>query len=278
MPTQSSQVPFGNTSPGEAGQLVITPPSRQLFLLWYDLNEGFESLIRPWVHSKGKRGFDLLFSCMGILIASPLIALIAVVIKMTSAGPVFFCQERIGKGNRPFVIYKFRTMKYDREQRGLTVTRCADQRMTGVGRVLRKVKLDELPQLFNIIRGEMTFVGPRPKLAAHEQMDMCCRPGLTGAATLIFAQEETLLSSVSEQVCEDFTIFTLNRIKAEIDLKYAQRSTFASDMGIIVSTVFTFGNNAAVQTLSELDERFDLNATAELAALLKGHEADQRAA
>jgi lipopolysaccharide/colanic/teichoic acid biosynthesis glycosyltransferase len=209
-----------------------------------------------WAESATKRGFDLIASTIGVVALLPVLGLIAVCIKLTSSGPILFCQERIGKDQVPFKIYKFRTMYVLSEEQGPTVTRGCDDRMTNIGKFLRKFKLDELPQLFNVIQGNMSLVGPRPKLEKHERMEMICKPGITGAATLVFAREQILLSQVPEEAFEDFTINVLNAIKAQIDTDYARKSTFQSDMKLLIVTVAGSKFQKPITNLPELLKKY----------------------
>jgi lipopolysaccharide/colanic/teichoic acid biosynthesis glycosyltransferase len=117
---------------------------------------------------------------------------------------------------------------------------------------LRRFKLDEMPQLFNVIIGEMSFVGPRPKIESHELMTMRCRPGITGAATMIFTREEEFLARVPEQHVELYAIRVLNPIKAQLDERYAEEGTFYSDLGILLTTVLRLGRSKDSFELPEL--------------------------
>ena len=179
---------------------------------------------------------------------------LAVLIKCSSRGPVLFRQERVGLGQKPFTIYKFRTMDTGSDCNGPSVTRKDDCRLTSIGRVLRKLKLDELPQLYNVLRGDMSLVGPRPKLAQHEQMYLFCRPGITGAATLVFAHEEEILSNVPHQHVESYTVGVLNPIKARLDLEYANAATLRSDIRMLLDTVFRLSANQPGLALPEFVE------------------------
>ena len=132
-----------------------------------------------------KRLFDIVCAACGLVALSPLFLITALAVGLTSPGGILFCQERIGLGGKPFIIYKFRTMR--KENSGLKITASGDDRITPVGRILRKTKLDELPQLFNVLRGDMSFVGPRPEvqeytdLYTEEQRQVfLVRPGITG--------------------------------------------------------------------------------------------------
>ena len=186
-----------------------------------------------WVHGRGKRAVDLAFASVALLLLSPLLAMIAIAVTLTSKGPVLFRQARMGKGGQPFTILKFRTM---RVQDGPLVTSRNDTRITGVGRWLRRAKLDELPQVVNVLRGDMSLVGPRPKISDHQMSELICKPGLTGAATLAFIEEEKMLVTVPEDQLETYVIDVLHRIKAEVDHEYALRSTFRSDLMLLFST------------------------------------------
>jgi len=209
---------------------------------------------QPWADSMAKRLFDLVVASIGAVILLPLLVVIALLIKLTSPGPALFRQQRVGKGQVPFTIYKYRTMHTasESEQPGHSVTRCGDHRFTSVGPWLRRFKLDELPQLINVIRGDMSLVGPRPKLPKHERMKMICRPGMTGAATIVFAQEQALLKTVPQETFEHFTVNVLNEIKAKIDKEYAETGTFRSDLGIIFATLGGFYRRKPAQSIAEL--------------------------
>lgn len=146
-----------------------------------------------------KRCFDILFSCFGLVVSLPVMVCIALLIKARMPGPVLFRQIRVGKEGRLFTMYKFRTMHIDRP--GSSVSVKGESRITPLGAVLRKGKLDELPELWNILKGEMSFVGPRPdvpgyadRLPEEDKVVLSVRPGLTGLATLKYIDEEELLS------------------------------------------------------------------------------------
>jgi lipopolysaccharide/colanic/teichoic acid biosynthesis glycosyltransferase len=190
--------------------------------------------------SKQKRCFDLIASVSTLMMFSPLMLLIGGLIKITSKGPVLFRQERIGLHQQPFIILKFRTMKHctAREDNGLTVTRQGDPRITRLGTLLRRLKLDELPQLINVARGEMSFVGPRPKIAQHENLCMLCRPGITGAATTLFSDEENLLAEVPAEFIESYVTSVLNPEKCRIDSHYIETARFTVDLKILADTLF----------------------------------------
>lgn len=211
-----------------------------------------------WSNSPGKRAFDLAVAVPAFLLSLPVLAAVAMAVKCTSPGPVLFRQWRSGKDQAPFLIYKFRTMREDAIRSGSTVTVKGDQRMTVLGKMLRRFKLDELPQLMNVIRGEMSLVGPRPKLPEHERMKLICRPGITGAATMVFSREEDLLAEICVDDIEQYTIQVLNPIKARLDTEYAEKSTLMSDLSILACTVMRLrpGGTPDLPELSEVSADF----------------------
>src|SRR5579862_6436950 len=157
----------------------------------------------------GKRAFDVFASAIGLLVLSPLLVVIACWIKLGTAGPVFFRQIRIGRGGEQFRILKFRSMVEDASKRGLGITVSGDGRVTRVGRFLRRYKLDELPQLWNVLRGDMSLVGPRPELPVYvaeytseQRLVLSARPGITDPASLTYRHEEELLAG--QQNPEEF--------------------------------------------------------------------------
>src|SRR5712692_8714855 len=150
-------------------------------------------VVSPWCDSVLKRGFDIFGAILLLVLLSPLMIAVAILVKLTSRGPVLFRQRRPGKNGHEFTILKFRTMIDGRRHEGPAVTRPFDPRVTWFGRFMRRWKLDELPQLFNVIRGEMSFVGPRPLPTQHweqpfMQEEATCvlsvRPGITSQATV----------------------------------------------------------------------------------------------
>jgi lipopolysaccharide/colanic/teichoic acid biosynthesis glycosyltransferase len=164
---------------------------------------------------------------------------IALCVRLTSPGPAFFTQFRVGRRGRHFRIYKFRTMSSGSEINGPGLTRDGDGRITGVGFWLRKLKLDEFPQFYNVLRGDMSLVGPRPKLQQYAGIvDMPYRPGVTGAASLAFRHEEKLLSRVHPSRMDDFYHQHIRPLKARIDARYMCRATFWSDMRLAGATFF----------------------------------------
>jgi lipopolysaccharide/colanic/teichoic acid biosynthesis glycosyltransferase len=188
-----------------------------------------------WSLSDAKRLFDLAAAVIGLVTFFPLMLLIGLLIGISSPGPILFRQRRMGRRGALFTIYKFRTMVVDSE-RGPCITVQGDTRITRIGILLRKFKLDELPQFINVINGDMSFVGPRPKLPHHESLHMPFRPGITGAATLAFRCEEELLRRVPGHELDLFYARTIKPLKAKLDWEYMQRATWWSDLGLLWCT------------------------------------------
>jgi len=164
---------------------------------------------------------------------------IALCVRLTSPGTAFFTQYRVGRGGRHFRIYKFRTMSSGSEINGPGLTRNGDCRITGMGLWLRKLKLDEFPQFYNVLRGDMSLVGPRPKLPQYAGIvDMPYRPGVTGAASLAFRREEEILSRVHPSRMDNFYHQHIRPLKARMDVRYMCRATFWSDMRLVGATLF----------------------------------------
>jgi lipopolysaccharide/colanic/teichoic acid biosynthesis glycosyltransferase len=190
-----------------------------------------------------KRAFDIFLAFVGLVLLLPLLALAALLIKLESPGPVFFKQERIGRNFRPFWIYKFRTMVQEASVHDSLITVGADRRITRVGRILRKTKLDEVPQLINILRGEMTIVGPRPELRHYVELFrrdyeeiLKVRPGLTDLASLKYRDEATLLATAENPEAEYMNHVLPDKIRLAKD--YLHHSSFIFDLSLILRTLF----------------------------------------
>ncbi|HEV3445205.1 MAG TPA: sugar transferase, partial [Gemmataceae bacterium] len=189
-----------------------------------------------WCLSRSKRAVDFLIALAVLaLLAFPMLA-IAICVCLTSKGPALFVQKRVGRGGHLFRIYKFRSMTPG-SGTGPGHPRGGDRRITAFGRLLRKFKLDELPQFYNVLRGDMSLVGPRPKLPLHEPiLDMPYRPGITGAASLAFRHEERILSGVQDNQLDYFYDQQIKPLKAHMDLLYMSQATLWTDVRMLAAT------------------------------------------
>jgi lipopolysaccharide/colanic/teichoic acid biosynthesis glycosyltransferase len=190
-----------------------------------------------------KRMFDFAIAAVALLLAAPLMAVIAVAIKCDSPGPVLFRQERVGRAGRIFRIRKFRTMVADAPARGPALTVGDDARITHVGHFLRRSKLDELPQLLDVVAGEMSLVGPRPELPQYVALYppalrakvLALRPGITDPVSLALADETALLASAADPEREYVEVILPRKLSAAAD--YAEHSTLVTDLKIIALTL-----------------------------------------
>jgi lipopolysaccharide/colanic/teichoic acid biosynthesis glycosyltransferase len=189
-----------------------------------------------------KRIFDVFVAGLGLIILSPLFALIAALIKLESEGPVFFRQERVGLGLHKFLIWKFRTMVVDAPSKGLPLTTGVDPRITRVGRILRQMKIDELPQLVNVLRGEMSLVGPRPEVSRYVEMFRAdyeeilrVPPGLTDLASIKYRDEAAILVNGFDPENEYITRVLPDKIRLAKD--YVRQSSFLLDVSLIAKTL-----------------------------------------
>lgn len=197
-----------------------------------------------WCRSRKRRWVDIIAAALGLVLLLPVILVIALAVVISSGKPIFFVQKRLGRYGRKFSLLKFRTMQMNL-QRGPGITRDGDSRITRIGRLLRKRKLDELPQLFNVLKGDMTLVGPRPDLeefwsraSEDDRRILELTPGVTGAASLGFCDEEQLLAQVPVEQLASFYVEQILPQKAKLDSEYAARATFRSDCGILLKTLF----------------------------------------
>jgi lipopolysaccharide/colanic/teichoic acid biosynthesis glycosyltransferase len=188
-----------------------------------------------------KRAADLLLALIGLALLWPLLLLLALWVRLDSPGPALFRQERVGRGGRPFQILKFRTMA-DRPGEGRQITVGADPRITRSGRLLRAAKLDELPQLINVLLGEMSFVGPRPEVPRYvalytleERRVLELRPGITDLASVKYRREAELLAASPDP--ERTYVEQVMRDKLRINLDYAARAGLLADLAVILRTL-----------------------------------------
>ena len=190
----------------------------------------------------GKRVFDLIASIFGVIFFLPVFIIVPILIKIGSKGPVFFVQKRVGRDFKEFNLYKFRSMVADAPKKGLQITSTDDPRITKIGRVLRKTKLDELPQLINVIKGDMSLVGPRPEVKKYVDLKkdeykkiLSVRPGITDLAAIEFVNEEEILSKFNDK--EKAYIKKILPQKIALYNKYIDSISFLEDIRIILKTL-----------------------------------------
>jgi lipopolysaccharide/colanic/teichoic acid biosynthesis glycosyltransferase len=193
---------------------------------------------RPtWSQSWMKRFFDCICVLFALPVMIPVAVVIALAVRLTSSGPVLFLQKRMGREGRQFTILKFRTLAQPQTTQHHAVTTAVNQRFTPVGPFLRRWKLDELPQLLNVLVGDMSLVGARPKLPQHQFAELVYRPGITGAATVVFAREELLLATVPKDKLDSYYRAVILPAKHALDDAYMKRATFLSDLKLLVDSL-----------------------------------------
>lgn len=189
-----------------------------------------------------KRAMDIVISGGALLVLWPVLALIALAIKIDDPGPVFYRQVRVGRHGKPFRIFKFRTMIVDADKKGLQITVGRDNRITRMGALLRKTKLDELAQLINVFVGEMSFVGPRPEVpkyvdmyTPYQRQVLLVRPGITDYASIAYRNENDMLEGAEDP--ERMYIDVIMPDKIELNMKYLREISPLADIRLILSTI-----------------------------------------
>lgn len=189
-----------------------------------------------------KRLFDIIASFFGLLLLSPVFVVMAIWIKLDSAGPVFYKQVRVGKDGKDFELYKFRSMRVGSDKKGLLTVGGRDPRVTTSGYFIRKYKLDEFPQLINVLKGEMSLVGPRPEVRRYvdlytpaQMRVLSVRPGITDMASIRYRNENDLLEKAEDP--EQFYIDVIMQDKLNINLEYVDKGSFLFDIRMIFSTL-----------------------------------------
>lgn len=189
-----------------------------------------------------KRIFDVIVSFLGIIFFLPLMVVVGIIIKLTSKGPILFSQKRLTMGMREFTIYKFRSMRTDFDKFGVGIQVGGNSlAITPIGRFVRKTKIDELPQLFNILKGDMSFIGPRPELprrlkyySERDKGIFKVRSGISSPASIVFSDEEYLMDQVKDR--EKFYIEQIMPYKIDLNLYYVQTRNFWNDIFLIIGT------------------------------------------
>ncbi|MBD7916135.1 sugar transferase [Clostridium sp. Sa3CUN1] len=189
-----------------------------------------------------KRVFDFIVSLIGIIILSPIFIIVSIAIKVDSKGSILFLQKRVGQYGKEFNIYKFRTMVTDAEKLGKQITVGKDNRITRVGSFLRKFKIDELPQLFNVLKGDMSLVGPRPEVPKYvslyneeQRKVLDVRPGITDIASLRYKDENDILGKVDNP--EEYYINVIMKDKLKLNLEYIEKNNVFFDIYLIIKTI-----------------------------------------
>ena len=202
-----------------------------------------------WSGSSAKRLFDVACVVLALPLVVPAMLVVALAVRLTSPGPVLFLQGRVGRHGRIFTILKFRTMVVATNKAHHAVTTMDNQQFTSVGPFLRRWKLDELPQLLNVLAGHMSLVGPRPRMPEHVNSTFGCRPGITGAATIAFAREEVVLANVPNHQLTAFYHNVVLPAKRRLDTEYMSRATFPSDIKLIINSAFRRWDTSVVDGL-----------------------------
>lgn len=197
---------------------------------------------RSFYARHGKRVFDMVASFLGMLLCAPVLVVVAVLVRLDSPGPVFFRQIRVGQHGKPFVIVKFRSMVDSVGQTGRGITPENDRRVTAIGAFLRKWKLDELPQLWNVFVGDMSLIGPRPELPGYvagysdqQKSVLRVKPGISDYASLRYRNEGRLLQQNSDP--ERYYRETILPDKLSLNLRYLNDLSLACDLSLLLSTI-----------------------------------------
>jgi len=219
---------------GRSDSLALPPRAAQ--------PAAFERPGRDFYRRAGKRAMDLAISFAGLALLSPVLLAVAVLVKCASPGTVLYWQERVGCGGRIFRIAKFRSMVAHADRQGPAITALGDPRVTRLGAMLRKLKIDELPQLWNVLRGEMSLVGPRPELPVYvtgyteeQRRVLAVRPGITDVASIRYRDEEKILAASA--CAEEFYRRVVLPHKLELNAEYIQQMSFSFDVRLIFQTL-----------------------------------------
>jgi lipopolysaccharide/colanic/teichoic acid biosynthesis glycosyltransferase/glycosyltransferase involved in cell wall biosynthesis len=206
-----------------------------------------------WSRSHSKRIFDCACVLPALFLLAPVFLAIAVAVRVTSRGPVLFLQRRSGRYGGSFTIAKFRTLVHVLEVEHHVITTESNQQFTPIGQFLRRWKLDELPQLINVLVGDMSLVGPRPKVTEHRLSVLTCRPGITGAATVAFADEETMFAQVPKDELEPFYRRSVLPAKRQLDNEYMANATVISDVTMLIKSVLRRWDALTIKNLLECE-------------------------
>jgi lipopolysaccharide/colanic/teichoic acid biosynthesis glycosyltransferase len=222
--------------------------------------------LSSWTVSRAKRAMDVCLVLALIPVIAPLLLVTALAVLAASGAPVIFRQRRMGRLGKEFAIYKFRTMRDPEDDPRSALAADSADRVTALGFLLRRTKLDELPQVLNVLAGDMSLVGPRPRVLEQQFDPPPCRPGLTGPATLVFAQEETLLMQIPQDALTDYYRKTILPTKQRLDARYFNRATLLSDLRILLDTaLWRWGSRTEIRLIAP--EQEPKSASSEAAAI-----------
>jgi len=223
----------------------------------------------PLIDRAAKRIVDIVIAVSLLILLSPVFLIVGFLILCSSPGPLFYRQKRVGRDGRIFDIYKFRTMYCDADKRGPSVTSADDCRITRIGRRLRSYKLDELPQFLNVLRGDMSLVGPRPQVPQYvkhfdprmRDVVLGVRPGITGPTALVFRREEDILANREDR--EAFYIDRVIPVKLGMDVQYVQTRSFWEDIKILSETALLLTPARSISSYAKADPRTLIDETIE---------------
>jgi len=189
----------------------------------------------------GKRMFDCVAAAVGLVLLFPVLLALSLMVKLSSPGPVLYWQERVGRGGKLFRIAKFRSMLEDSDKSGPAITSAGDRRVTAVGSILRRLKLDELPQLWNVLKGEMSLVGPRPEVPCYvesysesERRVLAVRPGITDPGSILYRHEEQMLGDQPDPDRYYRNVVLPNKLN--LNLEYLSHMSFSYDLSLLLRT------------------------------------------
>lgn len=228
LPAVTEQSHLAHSREGPSA-IQLVEPARALH------TAGLLSNASPWIVSSVRRCFDTAVATVALFVLLPAMLLVMLLVRLSSPGPILFRQRRAGRNREEFTLYKFRSMRVENSP-GPAITVSGDARITPIGAFLRRYKLDELPQFWNVLKGNMSLVGPRPKLPHHEALDLPYRPGITGVATLLFRNEEDIFSGIPHYNLDAFYETCIKPRKAQLDLEYMQSATLWTDLKLLWRT------------------------------------------
>jgi len=201
-----------------------------------------ETLVKTFYGRFGKRIFDTAISSVALVMLTPLFAVVALLVKATSRGPIFYRQARVGRNGRIFQLVKFRSMFVNADRGGLLITSAGDRRITRLGRILRRSKVDELPQLWNVVRGEMSLIGPRPEVPLYvdsyseaQREVLTINPGITDPASIAYRDEENVLAGKTDADLYYREVVLPHKVK--LNREYLKQMSFSYDLRLLFHTI-----------------------------------------